>query len=273
MQFGLPYGISNNSGQTPAKEVTKILDLARKYGIDTLDTASTYGESEVVLGQQNMEGFKVISKFSLDRGLSITGALTTTLQRLGQPSIYGFLAHNARALLNAPELWEELEELRHSGKVERIGYSLYSPDELENLLALEMYPDLIQVPFNLLDRRFKPYFAELAGNGVEIHTRSAFLQGLFFMQKEQLSSFFDPVKSFLVQLAERFPTTQEKAGYLLQFCLKTQDISKVVIGVNNVFQLKQNIFSLEKQYAEFSGLPNIFDIPESILIPYNWPKS
>lgn len=273
VQFGLPYGISNNSGKTPEKEVAKILALARKSGINTLDTASAYGESELVLGHQNLKSFKLISKFSLNSGLSISEALATTLQRLGQTSIYGFLAHNTRTLLDSPELWDELEKLRQSGKVRRIGYSLYSPDELENLLALNMYPGLIQVPYNLLDRRFEPYFTALAKKGVEIHTRSAFLQGLLFMEKEKLPSFFDPVKLILAQLAKRFPSTKEKAGYLLQFCLKNSYVSKVVIGVNNVSQLNQNICSLKKRYTESTELPGIFDVPESILIPSNWPKS
>ena len=39
VQFGIDYGISNNTGKTPFDEVNKILDIAKNYGINTIDTA------------------------------------------------------------------------------------------------------------------------------------------------------------------------------------------------------------------------------------------
>ena len=61
-QFGMPYGISNKNGQTSELEIKKILDLASVGGVDTLDTAITYGKSEATLGQVGVTGWNVISK-------------------------------------------------------------------------------------------------------------------------------------------------------------------------------------------------------------------
>ena len=49
-QFGLAYGISNSHGKVSMNEVFRILTLAKSLGINTIDTASAYGNSEDVLG-------------------------------------------------------------------------------------------------------------------------------------------------------------------------------------------------------------------------------
>ena len=48
VQFGLDYGITNNNGQVVIDEVKNILDYAKNKSIDTLDTASGYGNCEQV---------------------------------------------------------------------------------------------------------------------------------------------------------------------------------------------------------------------------------
>ena len=62
VQFGMPYGIANKSGQVSREKAKEILVLARLSGIDTLDTAIAYGESEACLGEAGLDGFKVITK-------------------------------------------------------------------------------------------------------------------------------------------------------------------------------------------------------------------
>ncbi|GAK91035.1 oxidoreductase [Nonlabens ulvanivorans] len=68
---------------------------------------------------------------------------------------------------------------KKTGQVEKIGYSLQSVSEFERANGKGFFPDLIQVPFNLLDNRFKKLCKKLSKQGVEIHSRSTFLQGLF----------------------------------------------------------------------------------------------
>src|SRR5690554_5992846 len=62
VQFGLPYGVANQSGQVSLEEVGQILESARQAGVRTLDTATAYGESEVILGQQDLQEFAVVTK-------------------------------------------------------------------------------------------------------------------------------------------------------------------------------------------------------------------
>ena len=62
VQFGLNYGIANTVGQVTVAEVRNILQVAEEAGIDTLDTAVNYGNSEQVLGEVGVKNFKVITK-------------------------------------------------------------------------------------------------------------------------------------------------------------------------------------------------------------------
>jgi len=232
-----------------------------------LDSASAYGSSEDVLGQNDLSSFKIVSKFmppSKDESISIQ--LHGSLKKLGLNCFYGYLAHRPMDILEHPEHWEELLRLRTEAKVEKIGFSLNEPHELERLFEKGYIPDLVQVPYNYFDRRFETAMKELKRRGCEVHTRSAFLQGLFFMNPHKLGDFFSEVKPFLIQLQEKVPLN----GALLKFVLDKPFIDKVVIGVENKLQLVQNIENLENA----PDLPELENkIADNILIPSRWPKN
>jgi aryl-alcohol dehydrogenase-like predicted oxidoreductase len=107
---------------------------------------------------------------------------------------------------------------------------------------------------------------DLKKKGCEIHTRSTFLQGLFFMNPKELSVFFEEIKVVLNTLQNIKPLN----GALLEFVLDKTFIDKVIVGVENVEQLKQNINNINDA-PQLPSLKNI--ITENILIPARWPKN
>ncbi len=62
VQFGIDYGISNKSGKVSLDEQKRILNFAKKNGVDLLDTAINYGDSEKNLGLCGIKQFKVVTK-------------------------------------------------------------------------------------------------------------------------------------------------------------------------------------------------------------------
>jgi aryl-alcohol dehydrogenase-like predicted oxidoreductase len=267
VQFGLSYGISNTSGQTPSSEVEHILNFAKKSGITLLDSAAAYGNAEEVLGNKETTGFKLVSKFRpAVEGRTVEDQLKKSLTDLKRPSIYAYLAHSPQALLESPEEWDRLKMLKEQGKTTKIGYSLNAPWELEELLELEYIPDLVQLPYNYFDRRFESKLGKLKNLGCEVHSRSAFFQGLFFVDPEGLDAFFDPIKPDLSAL-QKHPSFS--AGSLLKFVIGNEQIDKVIIGVETVQQLKDTLNDIKT--AE--DLPQMTKaIDPTILIPSNWPK-
>ena len=150
--------------------------------------------------------------------------------------------------------------------MQKIGFSLNTTGELQSLLNKNFIPDLIQVPYNYFDNRFENLMMELKEKGCEVHTRSAFLQGLFFKDTNTLPSFFDLVKPLIKRVQQQ---THNISGALLHFVAAKQFIDKVIIGVENAQQLLINIRDM-KLGIELDN--NTTVIPEQILVPSNWPK-
>jgi len=267
VQFGLDYGISNKSGKTPMKEVESILGFALKEGIDTLDTAVAYGDSEKVLGSVGVNSFKIISKYlpESESKLTIDDQLKNSLHNLTKESLYGYLAHRPLDILSNSSQWDQLKIFKEQGIIKKIGFSLNKPEELEGLLDAGFQPDLIQVPFNYFDRRFEQLTKKLHSDGCEIHSRSTFLQGLFFRDPYTLPTHFEEVKDLIKNIQD---STKNLAGSLLRFVLEKPFIDKVIIGVENGIQLKENLENLNNV---FLLTDRMFEISESILVPSNWP--
>ena len=243
VQFGLNYGINNFNGQVKISDIQTILSFSKSAGIHTLDTAFLYGNSEENLGQCNLENFKIVSKLPPCEVGEIEATLEKTLQRLQQKKLYGYLFHHFSTYQKDEKTIDTLQVLKAKGKVQKIGFSLYNPSELEMLFDKNIHFDLVQVPYNLFDQRFDDYFPLLKAKGVEIHTRSAFLQGLFFKDLNKIPPYFNSV---LPQLNQLHKYGIEKAALCLNFVVANTNIDKVVIGVDGVEQLKINIESLKE---------------------------
>ena len=267
VQFGIPYGISNIHGQTTPDEVAEILNVAKEEGISVVDTASAYGTSEARLGNNPLTEFKVVSKFMpVDESGSINEQLNKSLRALHLKCLYGYLSHRPMDLLAHPDHWIELNRLKDSGLIKKIGFSFNAPSEVERMLSLGWMPDLIQVPFNYLDKRFKPYCKQLKDLGCEVHTRSAFLQGLFFKNVSELPPFFDSVKPVireLQRLGESLPCA------LLKYCVVQEFIDCVIIGLNTPDQLTENL----KMIDNVDLLPHLSSTiaEQQTLDPSEWP--
>lgn len=268
VQFGLDYGISNSEGKPVLSEVSKILDLAQEKGISFLDTANAYGDAENIIGELNNDRFNIVTKFSLKNEInSIQNLFSNGLDRLKTKSVYGLLAHRPMEVVDNPTIWEMMSTFKNSSKVDKIGFSFDSPEEYYAVIDKAFYPDLVQVPFNYLDDRFAEIIKELKVNGCEIHVRSAFLQGLFFTKPSHLHSFFNEVKDLIVELQSDYGDTL--AAALLRYVLDNPDIDKVVLGVQNTFQL-QNILDLLLSAPKLKKLDQ--NINKKILQPSVWPK-
>lgn len=268
VQFGLDYGVSNNEGKPTINEIEGILNLAFDRNIELLDTANAYGEAEEVIGLLNANRFDIVTKFlPEDQNGLFENQFQDSLNKLKVEATYGLLAHRPMDVVNNPEIWDKMNTQKDNQKVRKIGFSFDRPEEYYAVIEKSFYPDIAQVPFNYFDDRFIDIIKELKDNECEIHARSAFLQGLFFTNTSHLPSFFNEVKEFVAELQKEYETSLVAA--LLRFVLDNKFIDKVVIGVQNRYQL-QNILDSSVNAPKLRELNK--KINHKILQPSIWPK-
>jgi aryl-alcohol dehydrogenase-like predicted oxidoreductase len=247
VQFGLEYGIANREGRVTMDAAASIVRTARLAGIDTLDTAAAYGDSEARLGTIGVADWRVVSKLPPfpepcdDISGWAVACVRASLTRLKVPRLYGLLLHRPDQLLGAggDRLFDALQQLKAVGLVRKIGVSIYDPSELDALWP--RFPcDLVQAPFNLLDRRLvtSGWLTRLAAEGVELHVRSVFLQGLLLMSAERR----EPAFRRWTPIWEGFDRWLAQTGVTpLQACLRdalaVPEIARVIVGVDSLQQL------------------------------------
>ncbi len=277
VQFGLDYGINNDRGKIPKDEAFGIIGLAAENGIDMLDTAPSYGTSQEVIGayqKEHKRQFKIISKLSTQSIADVKGSIDSTLRKLGVDDLYGMIFHDFDDFKANPGYLEQLREASAAGKVTKVGFSLYTTESLDHLLENNVYFDLVQVPYSILDQRFGRYFGKLKERGVEIHVRSVFLQGLLFKDPEKVDPFFTDIKSSLKNVhAVGLETGASMVELCLGFALHNGYIDKIVAGVDSENNLRE-IISASKDTGKLDGayerLLRLKIDDEKYLLPYNW---
>lgn len=279
-QFGLPYGVANQLGQVSQAAAKEMLLLAMDYRIDTLDTAIAYGESESCLGDLGVQGFNLVTKIPLipenceriDEW--IRQQLLASIARLRVKSVYGLLLHRPSQLLSSHglQIFNALQELKRDGLVQKIGVSIYSPDELD-LLTTRYSIDIVQAPFSLIDRRLftSGWLGRLKQKGIEVHIRSVFLQGLLLMPRSAIPpkfSLWDQLWDSWHDWLESRQLSPVHAS--LAYALAFPEIDRVVVGAESYEQLIQIINASSR--TKIDEFPDISSDDEGLINPANWTK-
>ena len=256
VQFGLNYGISNKTGQVSKQDVAEIFKFAYANGINVVDTASNYGSSEQVIGSEiGHNNWKIITKTPKFNKQTIQRAeldllhetFNRSLLNLGVNQVYGLIVHSSQDLLvpGGKKLYSELEKLKSLGVVSKIGASVYTGEQIDELLNF-FNIDIIQLPLNVFDQRLVEmgYIDKLKNRKIEIHARSVFLQGLALMPIHEIPSYFSPVLSkikLLEVMAEKY--SMSKLDLSLNFIKSIDGIDSTIVGITSLEQLKEIIQS------------------------------
>lgn len=247
VQFGLDYGINNSLGKVGKEDVITILDFANQSKLNILDTAAAYGNSETLIGDYLKENkgseFRIITKFGLKEGLTPVQSLENSLNRLGVNSVDTIMFHSFDDFQSTSKRQvDSLMELK-GAKFKKLGISIYDNSEVTAVCEMSIF-DVVQIPFNLLDNEFQrgEYLKELKNKGFEVHTRSVFLQGLFFMTMDKLPVQLSSLKGYLNQINSISEKYSIKISELaLHYVLSKSYIDCVLIGVDSKSQLKANL--------------------------------
>ena len=188
VQFGLRYGINNSVGKPEKESVFDILSYAYENGIRYLDTAELYGNAHELIGEFHKlhptKKFNIITKFPHNFKDTLNHKINSYLCQLDIDYLEAILFHSYDSYINYKNQLIDLVKLKRKS-VKFIGVSVYTNEQM-NVVINDINIDIIQIPFNLFDNlnlRGELIIKAKSNNKI-IHTRSAFLQGLFFMKKD-----------------------------------------------------------------------------------------
>jgi aryl-alcohol dehydrogenase-like predicted oxidoreductase len=249
-QLGLPYGILNGGETLSREEVARILDTAFGHGIDSIDTAIAYGQSESIIGETAQNRFKVISKLPpIPSSVSnvsewVHTQVDASLSRLKCTSLDALLLHRPQDLtgIHGAELYDAISCLKIEKIIHRFGVSIYEPDELANIIE-KFEIDIVQAPFNVFDRRILGVINQLAALSIELHVLIAGPAGRpqrFESWSEHFALFDEWVRS----------TGMSAMSCCLGFALQQPGVAKLVIGATSAESLAEIIASVPSAHVD-----------------------
>jgi aryl-alcohol dehydrogenase-like predicted oxidoreductase len=278
VQFGLPYGIANRTGKLSSAEGGAIIKRAWAAGVDTFDTAISYGDAECQLGAIGVSQWQVVSKLpqlpdAVDTITWVRRQINESLARLRVQSLYGLLLHQPAALLGPQgnAIYAAMVDAKNAGLVGKIGISAYGPEDIDSITS-QFRMDLVQAPFSIFDRRLctSGCLDRMHASGIEFHARSVFLQGLLLMEQQQRPASF---ARWNVLWTAWDGWLKEARMTPLQACLgfvsAHQSVARFVVGVDSSAQLEQILSAVDM--AESLAFPAELASQDPQLInPSNW---
>ncbi len=280
-QFGLSYGIANQKGQVNFSEAEKIVKYAKKSNINLIDTAISYGNSEEIIGEIGVKNFNLVTKLPtipndcLDINSWVVENVRASLSRLKAKSLYGLLIHSTGDLLGpkGKKLIEALNIVKLKGLAKKIGISVYDPIECERVMSLTRI-DIVQAPLNIIDQRLviSGWLSRLNSEEIEVHARSAFLQGLLLMSPENIPKSFQKWSKIFDQWSRSLKINNLSATEVcLLYLLSIKEINRVIVGVDSVLQLNELVKKSKLSQTKLDWSFMISNDP-MLINPMNWGK-
>jgi aryl-alcohol dehydrogenase-like predicted oxidoreductase len=279
-QFGYDYGITNSIGLPKIPAIKEIINLARELNIQHLDTAKSYGDSELNLGKVGVSDFSVTTKLGdIPQDISKIESWTRdqveeSLRTLNIDKLYGILVHNSKMFNGegGAKLMDTLLKFRLEGLVQKIGVSIYEPDELKNIRFLSDL-NIVQAPFNIFDRRIQDtgWIDWLNRKNIEIEARSIFLQGLLLLERHQIPKKFEIWAKMWDEWDSYVSKSQStRLDICINFVVRSANFDRIVIGMETPDQLNQIVDAANNINFKFNDLSFSNKADSRLLNPFKW---
>lgn len=292
VQLGIPYGIANKSGLPDMDARFEIIQEALNGGVNTLDTASAYGESEKVIGLFNRKRVctdvpQVVTKVSgIQPGLCDKEVFDYVIHSVNRSCELLCLDTIPIVLLHSCDEWKNggdaavkaLQHLKDTGKIGNAGISIYGTDDIDRVLAQPVF-EAVQVPMNIFDQHLIKSGAleVLHQRQIIVFVRSVYLQGLLFLNPDELTGKLVKAKPYIKKL--RFICERENksiAELALAFIRDQKGVTGLVLGCETKNQIRQNIELFDAPPLSNSLMEEIkdcfSDIPDEVTDPRTWVK-
>lgn len=275
--FGSKYGIAN-SAPPSQQEVKRIITFANQHGFGGFDTARDYDKSEERIGESIDSSLRVYTKFSHGTDVLEPGHLRNQVldsaRRLSRSVLDGISFHNFNDFLRGGlDVVANLESLKEEGLISSWGLSLYEPEEFFQAIEVAI-PGYIQIPLNVVDRRFTLHgvLEKAEELGISVQIRSIYLQGALLQHPDNLPPNLTKLDTYLErarEIANLLAINLE--AVLLNRALMEKGVNQIVIGVNSLRQIHALKEALTiPEGIDLSELDSRDEVPGEILDPRRW---
>lgn len=262
VELGMEYGLQagGEPGVPAESDARVLLNRAIDSGVNFIDTAALYGNSEEIIGRAlkgRRSEYALATKcvHRLEEGLdyaesrrSISASIDRSLSRLQTDHIDLLQVHGRDILelelrmIRDGEVMEELDLARDAGKVRFAGYSSYSEEAALAAIGEGRW-DTLQIPCNILDRRYlKRIIPEAYRRDVGVIVRSALLKGALTEKSRFMPERLKPLVVHIDRLVEIQSETRYSLPELaLRFVLSIPDVSTIIVGADRIKYLDEAV--------------------------------
>ena len=288
VEIGTEYGIpvAGRPRRPPEAEAERLLHTALDLGINHLDTARAYGESEAIIGRalsRRREEFVLTTKIPVHKQQDLPAAalkkhcrqsLETSLKALCTDRIDVLLLHTAGPeILKREDLAEVLREAG-AGRVRSFGASVNGLESARVAIASE-WCECVQIAYSILDRRPAADVLDLAAERqVGVVARSVLLKGALTWRYENLPGDLAPLREAVKEVAEIAGGVEALPELAYRYVLSDPRVHTALVGASCVEEVEQAVKFASSKPLEARRIEQIRRIglkDETLLNPANWP--
>ncbi len=281
VELGMDYGIKvpGDGGRPDRETAMRLIDHALDQGINLIDTAPAYGDSEELLGSViGSRACYIATKVSPLSGQTVT-SVEKSLRSLRRECIDIVQIHNATVdTIRKSDVAEHLINLRQKGLIRFIGASVYGFEDAMAVIDSGDF-DVLQIAYNILDRDMaNKIIPEARKNGIGVFGRSVYLKGVLTSKVEHLSDEFVCLKNAVNDIKDKLNIDNYDllAEIAFRFCMSNADIATVLVGTRSIKHLQFAIDAEKKGVLPEEIFEQLLDInvdDRYWLDPRNWPMS
>ena len=246
--FPLGFGAMRlplKNGKIDRDKACELIYYAIDHGVNFIDTAYLYGDSESFLGEvlkgEYAEKVKICTKLpaiNVRKYEDMENILSEQLKRLKRDSIDYYLVHavdlKAMNRLLKKDLLKFLNKARSEGKIKHIGFSYHGPKE-EFPIVIDGYDwDVVMVQYNYFDEN-----VQASVEGIEYAASKG--MGIFVMEPLKGGILAGKMPKQAEEIFKKANPDKSNAQWALEWVLNNRNVSCVLSGMNSFEQLDQNL--------------------------------
>ena len=238
------------NGKIDRLKAKKLIYHAIESGVNFIDTAYLYGDSESFLGEiitpEIRSKIKICTKLpsiNVRKYDDMEKFLSEQLKRLQTDYIDYYLIHavDLKTInrLIKRDLFKFIQKAKDEGKIRHIGFSYHGPKEEFEIIVDGYDWDVVMVQYNYFDEN-----VQASMEGIEYAASKG--MGIFVMEPLKGGILAGKMPGKVEEIFKKADSDKSNAAWALEWVLNNRNITCVLSGMNTFQQLNDNLKIADK---------------------------